>query len=102
MHHSGRRQIHAMGAAIVERVCDEMRRLRRLQDSLLRIAIFSILLNGSSRLQVVRLRVDSDFHFAGNCLKSRMTNPAISWRKIAITLIDRGCECKRLSTTDCL
>jgi hypothetical protein len=34
----------------------------------------------------VRLRVDLDFHFSGNCPKPRMTDPAISWRKIAITL----------------
>jgi hypothetical protein len=35
----------------------------------------------------VRLRVNLDFHFSGNCPKPRMTDPAISWREIAITLI---------------
>ena len=34
----------------------------------------------------MRLRVDLDFHFSGNCPKPHMTDPAISWREIAITL----------------
>jgi hypothetical protein len=36
----------------------------------------------------VRLRVDLDFHFSGNCPKPRMTDPAISWREISIALIE--------------
>ncbi|SPE32867.1 hypothetical protein SBA2_710009 [Acidobacteriia bacterium SbA2] len=38
----------------------------------------------------MRLRVDLDFDFSGNCPKPHMTDPAISWREIAIALIDAG------------
>jgi hypothetical protein len=45
----------------------------------------------------VRLRVDLDFHFSGNCPKPCMTDPAISWREIAVTLrIPRQGFCARV------